>query len=236
MKIINIFLISTILLLIHSNIWDNIYSQAKSPHFLLPENFQILVTNEKDNSTVGELFVSSSLKLIKFSFILDESNVKDAFIHLLVDFNQGKIYFDTEEKCVYQYYDMIEQLSPKFFLYSYDLLSYFSEDEKYYHYIVINPLSLAEVDEEPSFLNKLLRYFVSDLNSYIAETFETKTIYEKPFYGDFIIDKESLKLLSLTVKTGNSLNNFKTNFDAYDVEKEKFNGIHNFTECTEYKS
>ena len=230
---INIIFLSIQLLSIYSNIWDNIFSQAKSPHFNLAENFQILLTNEKDNSTVGELFVSSELNLIKFSFILDDSSVKDAFIHLLINFNDGKIYFDTQEKCAYLYYDIVEQISPKFILNAYDLLSYFSEDKDYYHYIIINPLELAEVDDDrinklPSLLRKILVDFEK-----IAQ--QSKTIYDKPFYGDFIVDKKDLKIKSLTVKTVSSLNTFNTSFSTYNIEREKFNGIHNLEDCTEYK-
>ena len=234
MKNINIFFISIILLLnIQSNIWDNIYSQSKSPHFSIPDNFQITLMNEKDGSTAGELFVSSNLNLIKFSFILDESNSKDAFIHLLIDFKEGKIYFDTEEKCVYQYYDIVEQISPKFIINAYDLLSYFSEDDNYYHYVVINPLSLADVDDdEANKLSKLLKTVLFDLEKNILES---KTIYDKPFYGDFMIDKTTLTIKSVAIKARNTLNTFNTLYKVYDVEKEKFKAIHNLNECTEYK-
>ena len=232
MNIINIFLSSILLLSIQSNIWDNIYSQSKSPHFYIPDNFQITLTNEKDGSLAGELFVSSRLNLIKLSFILDESNEKDAFIQLLIDFKTGKIYFDTEEKCVYIYYDIVEQISPKFILNAYDLLSFFSEDENYYHYVVINPLSLAEVDDEVNIVAKIFKNILLGLEKNILEN---KTIYDKPFYGDFIISKEELKLKALTVKARDTLNTFNTDYNAYDIEKEKFNVIHNLTECTEYK-
>ena len=232
MNIINIFLSSILLLSIQSNIWDNIYSQSKSPHFYIPDNFQIALTNEKDGSLAGELFVSSRLNLIKLSFILDESNEKDAFIQLLIDFKTGKIYFDTEEKCVYIYYDIVEQISPKFILNAYDLLSFFSEDENYYHYVVINPLSLAEVDDEVNIVAKIFKNILLGLEKNILEN---KTIYDKPFYGDFIISKEELKLKALTVKARDTLNTFNTDYNAYDIEKEKFNVIHNLTECTEYK-
>ena len=233
MNIINIFLSSILLLSIQSNIWDNIYSQSKSPHFYIPDNFQITLTNEKDGSLAGELFVSSRLNLIKLSFILDESNEKDAFIQLLIDFKTGKIYFDTEEKCVYIYYDIVEQISPKFILNAYDLLSFFSEDENYYHYVVINPLSLAEVDDEVNIVAKIFKNILLGLEKNILEN---KTIYDKPFYGDFIISKEELKLKALTVKARDTLNTFNTDYNAYDIEKEKFNIIHNLTECTEYKA
>ena len=233
MKMINIFILSVLFTLISSNLWDNIYSQSSSPHFNIPDNFQLLLKNEKDDSTAGELFVSSEHNLIKFSFILDESNVKEAFIHLLIDFNSGKIYFDTQEKCVYLSYELAGQLTTKFLLNAYDLLSYFSEDENYYHYIVINPLELTKVDEEQ--INKipsLIRNLLVNLDKIV---FQKKTIYDKSFYGDFIIDKKELTIKSIKIKTLNSLNTFNTNFQSYNVEKERFNGIHNLEDCVEYE-
>ena len=231
MKMINIFLLSFLFFLINSNIWDNIYSQEKSPHFNIPDNFQIILRNEKDNSIAGELLVSSELKLIKCSFILDESNSVDDFIQLTIDFNNGRIYFDTQEKCVYQWYDIVGQISPKFILNAYDLLSYFSEDENYYHYLIINPLELAEVDEVQ--INKiptLVKNILNSLNKIVLQ----KTIYDKPFYGDFIIDKKELSIKSITIKTVSVLNSFNTSFRSYNVEKESFKGFHSLENCVEY--
>ena len=82
--------------------------------------------------------------LIKISLILSESNIDDSFIQIIINFNEGKVYFDTEEKCLYKYIDLIEQVSPKFIINAYDLLSYFLEDENNYHYIVTNPLEIEE--------------------------------------------------------------------------------------------
>ena len=232
-KILNLLIITILLILTNSNLWDNIYSQSSSPHFSIPDNFQMLLKNEKDDSTAGELFVSSELNLIKFSFILDESNVKEAFIHLLIDFNTGKIYFDTQEKCVYLWYDLVGQITTKFLLNAYDLLSYFKEEERYYHYIVINPLELTEVDEEK--INKVPSLIKNVLINLDKIVLQKKTIYDKSFYGDFIIDKKELTIKSLTIKTLNSLNTFNTNVNSYNIEKERFNGIHNLEDCFEYK-
>ena len=236
MKNINLYLLSLsfFILFTNSNIWDNIFSQVKSPHFVIPNNFQVLLFNENDNSTLGELYVSSDLSLIKFSFILDESGSKDAFIHLLIDFNDGKIYFDTEEKCVYMYYDIVEQISPKFILNAYDLLSYFSEDENNYHYIVINPLELAEVDDEVSKLPSLLKNILQDIDKIVLQN--QKTIYEKTFYVDFIINKKELTIKTITIKAKDSFINFNSLFTSSNIEKEKFNGIHSLSSCTEYKN
>ena len=232
MKLINIIVLSILLLIINSNLWDNIYSQSKSPHSTLPDNFELLLLNEKDNTIAGDLLMSTEHNLTKFSFILDESNGQDAFIQLLIDFNAGRLYIDTQEKCVYQYINLIEQLCPKFILYAYDLLSYFSEDSNDYHYIVINPLEISEVEEDdmnkiPSLLKYIFLFFGQVSKKY-------NTIYDKDFYGDFIIDKNKQTIRAVTIKTKNAMTTFNTNFRAYDIEKEKFNGIHKLEDCVEY--
>ena len=231
MRLINILVLSIVFLIINSNLWDNIYSQSKSPHSSLPDNFELLLVNEKDNTIAGDLLMSTEHNLTKFSFVLDESNGQDPFIQLLIDFNKGRVYFDTQEKCLYQYINLIEQLCPKFILNAYDLLSYFSEDANDYHYIVINPLEIAEVDEDdinklPSLLKNVLLFFGKVTKKY-------NSIYDKDFYGDFIIDKNKQIIRALTIKTKNAMTTFNTIFKAYDIEKDKFNGIHKLEECVE---
>ena len=234
MRLINIFVLSILLLIINSNLWDNIYSQSKSPHSNLPNNFELFLINQKDNTTAGDLLMSTEHNLTKFSFVLDESNGQDPFIQLLIDFNKGRLYIDTHEKCVYQYINLIEQLCPKFILNAYDLLSYFSEDENDYHYIVINPLEISEVDEDdmnkfPSLLKYILLFFGKVTKKY-------NSIYDKDFYGDFIIDKNKQQIRALTLKTKNSIITFNTIFKAYDIDKDKFNSIHKLEDCVEYSS
>jgi hypothetical protein len=235
MKKIIIYLISFsfLILLSNSNIWDNIYSQANSPQFTIPEEFKIKLLNEKDNSTMGEIYVSCNLSLVKLAFILDESNGEDSFIHLLADFNEGRIYFDTAEKCVYLYYDIVEQVSPKFLLNAYDLLSYFSEDSVNYHYIVTNPLEVEQVDDQVRTLPSLLSRILHDVDRIVLKN---QTIYDKSFYVDFLIGKNDINLKSLSVKAKDIFINFYAEFNNTELNRDQFKGIHPLSECREYNS
>ena len=219
-QIISLFLFSIIS--INCNLWDNIYSNANSPQTPLPDNFELDIFNEIDNSIAGILYASTSLNLFKFSFILDENNSADNFTHILIDFNNSKIYFDTEEKCAYKEFNLLSQISAKFILNAYDLFSYCNEDEESYHYVVVNPLELTEVDQ---IKNVIFNNFLN----------EKKSIYDKAFYADFIVDKGLQKLVDVKIRSSNSISSFKTSTKIYEVELEKFNLTHNISECVEYK-
>ncbi len=227
----NIFLIillSLIFNFVFSNIWDNIYTQVNSPHFTIDDNFQIILENVIENTTAAELLFSSELGLIKFSFILSESNNNDSFIQIIIDFNNGKLYFDTEEKCLYKYMDLIKQLSPKFIINAYDILSYFSEDNDYYRYIVTNPLEITGLEKNVFLLaENIMIDFGNNFKEY-------KSIYDKDLYAEFIVDKNEEMIKHLKIKTSYGLLDFKTVFKAYNITEDKFFGIHDFFNCTEY--
>ena len=212
-----------------SNIWDNIYTQTNSPHFIIDDNFQIDLLNIETNATAGELLLSSELRLIKLSLILSELNTNDSFIQIIINFNNGKIYFDTEEKCLYKYISLIEQLSPKFIVSAYDLLSYFSQDENNYHYIITNPFEFSDNNTKVLLLaNNILNDFENNFKRY-------ESIYDKDLYADFIIDKNERKIKGIDIKTSYGLINFKTDFKAYNITKEQFFGIHDPEQCVEYQ-
>ena len=212
-----------------SNIWDNIYTQSNSPHFIIDDNFQIDLLNIETNATAGELLLSSELRLIKLSLILSELNTNDSFIQIIINFNNGKIYFDTEEKCLYKYMSLIEQLSPKFIVSAYDLLSYFSQDENNYHYIITNPFEFSDNNTKVLLLaNNILNDFENNFKRY-------ESIYDKDLYADFIIDKNERKIKGIDIKTSYGLINFKTDFKAYNITKEQFFGIHDPEQCVEYQ-
>ena len=212
-----------------SNIWDNIYTQSNSPHFIIDDNFQIDLLNIETNATAGELLLSSELRLIKLSLILSELNTNDSFIQIIINFNNGKIYFDTEEKCLYKYISLIEQLSPKFIVSAYDILSYFSQDENNYHYIITNPFEFSDNNNKVLLLaNNILNDFENNFKRY-------ESIYDKDLYADFIIDKNERKIKGIDIKTSFGLINFKTDFKAYNITKEQFFGIHDPEQCVEYQ-
>ena len=232
MKIMNIFLILILFTSISTNIWDNIYSQAKSQHLVIPKDFQITLRSENSDSTIGEIYLSSEENIIKLSLVLDESGSKDEFIYIIFNFNEGKIYFDTQEKCVYQYYEMVEQLSVDFFLNAYDLLTYFSEDNDNFYYTLVNPLEISVADDK---INKIPSLISNVLNN-VKNLVKSNNIYDSEYYGDFIIDKKTLKIKAITIKTGELLTRVSTDYKPGFFDKERFNSFHNLTECIEYKN
>ena len=226
--IINIFL-SFLIQLSYSNFWDNIYTQANSPHFVLDDNFQIKLFSSESNTLAGEILLSSDLSLIKLSLILSEKNINDSFIQVIINFNNGMIYFDTEEKCFYKYIDLIEQVNPKFIINAYDILSYFSEDENYYHYIITNPLEITDSNNNRIIL--LAKEIMNDIRNNFNKY---KSIFDTNFYVDFIIAKNEGLFNKIQVKTSYGVMELKTEFKPYNSTIEQFNEIHNPGECAEY--
>ena len=213
-----------------SNVWDNIFTQANSPHYNIAENFEIKLFNIEANTTAGQILVSSELGLIKLSLILSEENEEDSFIQILVNFTNGKVYFDTEEKCLYKYIDLIGQVTPKFILNAYDILSYFSQDENYYHYIVTNPLKTSEVNN-----NAVLLLAKEIINDFGKNYKKYQNIYDENLYADFFVDKKEEIIKSIKVKTEYGLLRFNTEYAAYNITIDQFMGIHNTSNCTEYE-
>ena len=232
MKIMNIFLILLFFTSIYANIWDNIYSQAKSPRLVIPKDFQLTLRSENSDSTIGEIYLNSEENLIKLSLVLDELGSKDEFIHIIFNFNEGKIYFDTQEKCVYQYYEMVEQLSVDFFLNAYDLLTYFSEDNDNFYYTLVNPLEISVADDK---INKIPS-LISNVLKNVKNLVKSNNIYDSEYYGDFIIDKQTLKIKAISIKTGELVTRVSTDYKSGAFDKERFKAIHNLTECIEYKN
>ena len=230
MKIRDICLISFLIIFINSNIWDNIYSQIDSPHFEIPENFQISLKNQDDNSSMSEVIFSTELNLIKISLILEESNSKDTFAEILIDFNVGKVYFDTQEKCIYKYYEMLEQFSPKFILKAYDILTYFSKNDNSYSYIITNPFEISLADDK---INKLPSILNNIFTNFQKKVLKSKSIKDSDLYAEFIIDIKSELIKSVSLKYQNTLTNFNTVYKS-DIDKGKLKGIHNLDECVEY--
>ena len=213
-----------------SNVWDNIFTQANSPHYNIAENFEIKLFNIEANTTAGQMLVSSELGLIKLSLILSEENEEDSFIQILVNFTNGKVYFDTEEKCLYKYIDLIGQVTPKFILNAYDILSYFSQDENYYHYIVTNPLKTSEVNN-----NAVLLLAKEIINDFGKNYKKYQNIYDENLYADFFVDKKEEIIKTIKVKTEYGLLRFNTEYAAYNITIDQFMGIHNTSNCTEYE-
>ena len=212
-----------------SNVWDNIYTQANSPHYVIADNFEIKLLNIEENITAGEILVSSELGLMKLSLILTEENEDDSFLQILLNFTEGKIYFDIQEKCLYKYFDMLKEITPKFILNGYDIFSYFDEDKNNYHYIVTNPLESPNTKD-----NRILFLAKEILNDFGTIFKKDKSIYDKDLYADFLVDKIEEKIKTIQIKTTYGFMKLNTEYKAYNITIDQFKGIHDHKDCMEY--
>lgn len=161
----------------HCNIWDNIYSNLNSPQYSIPDDFKLTLTNDLNQKTMSELFVSSNLDKIKLTLIMEQnSNELDRFLNILIDMKKGMIAVDGQEKCLYQNYTELSKFTVKFFLNSYDILTYFQPNGDYYDYVITNPLSY----------NDTLKDVI-------------KTVYDKPYYVNLEVNKEKLNLEKIKI-------------------------------------
>ena len=163
------------------NIWDNIYSNVNSPQYEIPEEFKMTLINDLTQETISELFVSSSLNKVKLTLIMQkQDNEMNSFINFVVDMRNGTMTVDSEDKCLYRNISGLNKFTVKFFLNSYDLFSYFKENETFYDYVITNPLSY----------NDSLKEII-------------KTVYDQPYYVNLRVNKEKLSLEKVVVNYEN---------------------------------
>lgn len=163
------------------NIWDNIYSNLNSPQYEIPEEFKMTLINDLTQETISELFVSSSLNKVKLTLIMQkQANEMNRFINFVVDMSNGTMTVDSEDKCLYRNISGLNKFTVKFFLNSYDLFSYFKENETFYDYVITNPLSY----------NDSLKEII-------------KTVYDQPYYVNLRVNKEKLSLEKVVVNYEN---------------------------------
>ena len=163
------------------NIWDNIYSNVNSPQYEILEEFKMTLINDLTQETISELFVSSSLNKVKLTLIMQkQANEMNRFINFVVDMSNGTMTVDSEDKCFYRNISGLNKFTVKFFLNSYDLFSYFKENETFYDYVITNPLSY----------NDSLKEII-------------KTVYDQPYYVNLRVNKEKLSLEKVVVNYEN---------------------------------
>ena len=128
----------------YCNVWDNIFSQLKSPQLILPSDSQVEMFN-KENKMM-DLKISSGRNILKVS-LLDKDLVKNItgdnssdIVDIYVNFNNSTISFDFVDTCRYKNISLLAKFQLKFFLASYDILTLFENGDKYYEYILTNPL------------------------------------------------------------------------------------------------
>jgi hypothetical protein len=122
------------------NIWDNFYSQLKSPQFILYPEFKLQLF--KLNREILQVNFSSTYNSIKVSL---SDPLLIAFLHaqeVYVDFLASTVSYESVNSCYYISAPKLGTFKSYFLLDSYDLFSYFRRDDVkgYYEYVVTNPL------------------------------------------------------------------------------------------------
>lgn len=138
------------------NIWDNFFTQIKSPHFRIPDEFSLMLFKENANiMNISASYKYNSYKLSLFQNPLNSANTDLKFLQnnmnensynktivdIYVNFTGGIINLDFHDYCKYINATALSKFSSKFFLTSYELLTLFEQEELYYNYIFMNPLN-----------------------------------------------------------------------------------------------
>jgi hypothetical protein len=146
-----------LLSLVKSNFWDNIFSQLRSPQLVLPEESKVEIFNGENK--MMDVFISTSLNVVKFSlidkhFIKSVANFTGAsdFLNIYANFTNGTVRFDWEDKCTFLNVSILTKFKLKFFLASYDLLTFFNDGPEYFEYILTNPLHSSSRSQKLNFL------------------------------------------------------------------------------------
>ena len=209
----NIFIFSFIIShnFVTSNLWDNLFSQLKSPQLVLPEESKVELFN-KENKMM-EVISSTSNNVIKIS-LLDKhfiqtfanfTNAKD-FLNIYLNFTNGTVKFDWEDQCSYLNVSMISKFKLKFFLASYDLLTFFNDAEQYYEYYFTNPLhSIKTKNDQLKFLQNDDSTKFSPLNTQHSENNLNEKInfFNKLFSIDDFMENEAKIVFKVDKKKKN---------------------------------
>ena len=186
---------------IKCNLWDNIFShqiRIKKNLFELPEEFEIdLFSDKKKINFMGKIYVSCKLNKFKLIFNLNNNslNKEDYFLNIIGNLNKSSVLLINEEKCNNYSVNLFNNLTIKFFLNSYDLISYYyNVNETIDYYIITNPLQIK-----------------------INNKFET--IFDKEFYINFITNLNNLS--NIEIKYYNFKAKFYTELKKKDfIEKD----------------
>jgi hypothetical protein len=145
-----------ILSFVHSNIWDNLYSNLRSPQFKLKFEFKLQLYNQ-DKEIINILY-SSIFNSIKIS-ILDEDVITNfSIVDVYINFAEAKVNMDFSDKCLFKAIPGIDAINTAFLMDSYDLFTFYRKAEKFYEYIIANPYSSEKKEDNP------LLQFAKDLD------------------------------------------------------------------------
>ena len=123
------------------NIWDNMFSQLRSPQFIIPKDFatRLIDSNGED---VFKLLVSSHLNLIKATLMLENTYIME----ILLNFNMSTVSIDFPDNCTYTKPKSLKSLTAEFFIKSYDFLTFYRNNTEVqkYEYIFTDLLKGGE--------------------------------------------------------------------------------------------
>jgi hypothetical protein len=125
--------------LVTNNLWDNLYSNLRSPQYeLYPEFMVHLYNGEEEVIRISCSMIHNCLKIS----LLDDMLIKNfTIVDLYVNFTNATASFDFDDKCLYKALPGINLVNVDFLLHAYDLFTFFRKvDEKnVYEYILTNP-------------------------------------------------------------------------------------------------
>jgi hypothetical protein len=173
-------IVSSLLGLYRCNIWDNLYSNLRSPQYELYTEFMLQLYN--GDKEIIRILCSSDYNTIKIS-LLDEQLKKNLTIaDLYLNFTGATASVDFEDKCLYKPVRAMEPINVLFLLSAYDLFTFFREDNKLhlYEYILVNPNGPSASNER----NPLAALF-DDIDKDAMAIFRVDSRYENLVDIDF---------------------------------------------------
>jgi hypothetical protein len=227
------FIIFFIVSVCKCNFWDNMFSNINGPNLEIPKEFQLRLTNSLTNLTIAELLYSVSFNKIKLS--LFDKKITAGFIknlpipelpiitNIYVDFPQGKVSLDFNSTCYWKNVSFLKTLTSEFFLKSYDLFTFFENNNDNYKYVFTNPFNKKETKSNN---NTIL------LDSNLKDLFDE---VDKKGIMDFIVNKNNSNLEKINLKYRDTK---ILNLDVMVNTNIKLNGsefIYNDLNCTEIK-
>jgi hypothetical protein len=218
----NIYLVLGLISTIGCNMWDNLLSQLKSPQFTIPNEVKLELSN--DNKIIMEIAISTSYNMIKISLTNEELSKEmfnlDRIVDIYLNFTNGTVDFDFDDSCFYKNITALKSINTKFIIYSYDWLTYFNNlDEKYFDYILTNPLS-GKFDAGINyflFAKKNLKGGNSDILNNIKN--QIGNIIDKDSYINFRVNKSTKLLEKISLKYDKVILN---NLDVKSTAVNKF--------------
>lgn len=237
------------------NIWDNLYSNLKSPMSEIPEEFKLSLYNGniKSNKTLfSDIWISSIQNKIKISlydsakltYNLDEmfnlitnntrgEPLNNIFLNLVIDLNKNnsQVYINNGIICNNIETKFLNNLQLKLFMKSYNFITFLDTtyNSEFYDY-AINQFPIKVKLNKEIQNNKTLKYLLDLIG--LSQN-DNKNLRRKENSIIFRINKNNSKLEEININYDNSeLYYFKTELQTFkELSKEIFQIVNckNFT-------